>query len=154
MVLISNALLILPTATVSTVTELRQTALTSVMVQWTPPPGAVVTGFTVRYRITMSGNGSDGAMPVSQDSTNTEISGLVTGGTYIFTVEASASNMLPGVSEEMSITLGEWCQLVHSRHSYFSPSMQVQTLLKVWWLLQNHPQSQCPGGQWRMLTDT
>ena len=66
-----------------------------------------MTEYTVRYRFS-SGNGGVGSMTVSQDSTNTDISGLTIGETYTFTVETTASNMLPGVSEAMSITLGKW----------------------------------------------
>ena len=87
-----------------------QTALTTVVVTWTPLPEAMVTGYTVRYRLA-SGNGGDGTMTVSQGSTSTPINGLTNGETYTFSIEATASNMLPGVSEEMTITLGEWLQL-------------------------------------------
>ena len=66
-----------------------------------------MTGYTVRYRFS-SGNGGVGSMTVSQDSTNTDISGLTVGETHTFTVQTTASNMLPGESDEMSITLGEW----------------------------------------------
>ena len=96
----------------ATITELRQTALTSVTVQWTAPPGALVTGYIVRYHFA-SGNGT---MTVSQDSTNTKISGLTIGETYTFTVETTASNMLPGESAEVPITVGEYMvnQLVNN----------------------------------------
>ena len=47
-------------------------------------------------------------MTVSQDSTNTDISGLTVGETYTFTVQTTASSMLPGESEGVSITVGEW----------------------------------------------
>ena len=66
-----------------------------------------MTGYTVRYRFS-SGNGGDGSMTVSRDSTNTEISGLTVGGTYTFAVQTTASNMLPGESAGVSITVGEW----------------------------------------------
>ena len=66
-----------------------------------------MTGYTVRYRFT-SGNGGDGSMTVSQDSSNTDISGLTVGETYTFTVQTTASNMLPGESAGVSITVGEW----------------------------------------------
>ena len=81
--------------------------MNSVIVQWAVPPGALVTGYTVRYRFS-SGNGGVGSMTVSQDSTNTDISGLTIGEAYTFTVQTTASNMLPGESEGVSITLGEW----------------------------------------------
>ena len=87
-----------------------QTAPTTVVVTWTPPPEAMVTEYTVLYRLA-SGNGGDGTMAVSQGSTSTPINGLTNGETYTFSIEATASNMLPGVSEEMTITLGEWLQL-------------------------------------------
>ena len=64
-----------------------------------------MTGYTVRYT---SGNGGAGTMTVSQDSTNTDISGLTVGETYTFTVQTTASNMLPGESAGVPITLGEW----------------------------------------------
>ena len=44
-------------------------------------------------------------------STTRVISGLTNGETYTFSVEVITSNRLPGVSEEMTITLGEWLQL-------------------------------------------
>ena len=66
-----------------------------------------MTEYTVRYRFS-SGNGGDGSMTVSQDSTNTDFSGLTIGETYTFTVQTTASNMLPGESDEMPITLGRW----------------------------------------------
>ena len=81
--------------------------MNSVTVWWTAPPGALVTEYTVRYRFS-SGNGGDGSMTVSQDSTNTDISGLTVGETYIFTVQTTASNMLPGESAGVPITVGEW----------------------------------------------
>ena len=40
-----------------------------------------MTEYTVRYRFS-SGNGGDRSMTVSQDSTNTDISGLTIGETY------------------------------------------------------------------------
>ena len=94
------------TATVSAITQLIQTALTTVVVTWTPPPEALVTEYTVRYRLA-SGNGSDGNITVSQGSAITDINDLTNGETYTFSIEATASNMLPGVSDEMTITLGE-----------------------------------------------
>ena len=44
-------------------------------------------------------------------STTRVISGLTNGRTYTFSVEVITSNMLLGVSEEITITLGEWLQL-------------------------------------------
>ena len=73
---------------------------------WTPPSQAMVTGYVVHYRLA-SGSGGDETEPVDQDSTSTEITGLTQGQTYIFSVAATASNQLPGESEEMTITLGE-----------------------------------------------
>ena len=95
-----------------------QTALTTVVVMWTPPPEAAVNGYTVRYRLA-SGNGGDGTMTVSQGSTSTPINDLTNGKTYTFSIAAIASNMLPGISEEMNITLGEWLYTtaVYSYHS-------------------------------------
>ena len=83
-----------------------QTALTTVVVMWTPPPEAAVNGYTVRYRL-------------SSGSTSTPINDLTNGETYTFSIAAIASNMLPGVSEEMNITLGEWLYTtaVYSYHS-------------------------------------
>ena len=127
--------------------------MNSVMIRWTAPPGALVTGYIVRYRLA-SGNGGDGIMTVSQDSTNTETNGLTVGETYTFTVETTATNMLPGVSVGVSITVGEW----HINYSPFISSLSLslqgnQSLLGAWWLLQNHLQSQYLGEQWSMLTD-
>ena len=67
-------------------------------------------GYAVHYRLA-SGSGGDETESVDQDSTSTEITGLTQGETYIFSVAANASNQLPGESEEMTITLGEWLQL-------------------------------------------
>ena len=92
--------------------------MNSVMIRWTAPPGALVTGYIVRYRLA-SGNGGDGTMTVSQDSTNTETNYLTVGETYTFTVETTASNMLPGVSVGVSITVGEW----HINYSSFISSL-------------------------------
>ena len=63
-----------------------------------------MTRYVVRYRLA-SGSGGDETEP--QDSTSAEITGLTQGETYIFSVAATASNQLPGESEEMTITLGE-----------------------------------------------
>ena len=65
-----------------------------------------MTGYVVHYRLA-SGSGGDETEPVDQDSTSTQITGLTQGETYIFSVAATASNQLPGESEEMTITLGE-----------------------------------------------
>ena len=73
---------------------------------WTPPSDATMTRYVVRYRLA-SGSGGDETEPVDRDSTSTEITGLTQGETYIFSVAATASNQLPGESEEMTITLGE-----------------------------------------------
>ena len=109
-----------------------QTALTTVVVTWTPPSGATVNGYTVRYRLA-SGNGGDGTKTVSQGSTSTPINDLTHRETYTFSIEATASNMLPGVSEEMTITLGEWLQLQFTLTiPFLSLSLtQLPTLLKV-----------------------
>ena len=100
------SLLHYPTAAVSTITKLIQSALTTVVVTWTPPPEALFTQYTVRYRLA-SGNGSDGNITVSQGPPISAINDLTNGETYTFTIEATAGNMLPGVSAEMNITLGE-----------------------------------------------
>ena len=73
---------------------------------WTHPLQAMVTGYVVHYHLT-SGSGGDETEPVDQDSTSTQITDLTQGQTYAFSVTAAASNQLPGVSEEMTITLGE-----------------------------------------------
>ena len=77
---------------------------------WTPPSDAMVTRYVVHYHLA-SGSGGDETEPVDQDSTSTEITGLTQGETYIFSVAATASNQLPGESEEMTITLGEFLTL-------------------------------------------
>ena len=74
---------------------------------WTHPSDAMVTGYVVHYRLT-SGSGGDETEPVDQDSISTQITGLTQGETYIFSIAATATNQLPGGSEEMTITLGEW----------------------------------------------
>ena len=71
---------------------------------WTSPLEAMVTGYVVHYHLA-SGSGGDETEP--EDSTSTQITGLTQGETYIFSVAATASNQLPGESEEMTITLGE-----------------------------------------------
>ena len=74
---------------------------------WTPPSQAMVTGYVVHYRLT-SGSGGDETEPIHQDSTSIQLTSLTQGQAYIFSVAASASNQLPGESEEMIIALGEW----------------------------------------------
>ena len=66
-------------------------------------------------------------------STTRDISGLTNGETYTFSVEVITSNMLPGVSEEMTITLGEWLQLQFTLTiPFLSLSLtQLLTLLKM-----------------------
>ena len=44
-------------------------------------------------------------------STSRDITGFTNGETYIFSVEVITSNQLPGESEEMTITLGEWFEV-------------------------------------------
>ena len=73
---------------------------------WTHPLEARVTEYVVNYRLT-SRSGGDETEPVDQDTTSTEITDLTQGQTYTFSVTAAASNQLPGVSKEMTITLGE-----------------------------------------------
>ena len=74
-----------------------------------------MTRYVVHYRLA-SGSGGDETEPVDQDSTSIEITSLTQGETYIFSVASTATNQLPGESEEMTITLGEWLQLVYSHH--------------------------------------
>ena len=74
---------------------------------WTLPSDAMVTGYVVHYCLT-SGSGGDETEPIDQDSISTQITGLTQGETYIFSIAATATNQLPGGSEEMTITLGEW----------------------------------------------
>ena len=59
-------------------------------------------------------------------STNTDITGLTNGETYNFSVAATAGvHILPGVSEERGITLGELInvmRLLLSNHSFYHSS--------------------------------
>lgn len=82
---------------------LEQTSLTSVRLEWGQSVGgAPVTVYGVHY--------SDGVSPrikvVLPPTTSADITGLTTGSTYTFSVEAG-SEELSAESEEAAITLGE-----------------------------------------------
>ena len=87
---------------------------------WTASSASSVIRYRVHYRLS---GGSDTVTDV-MSSTSRDITGLTQGETYVFSVEVITSNQLPGESEEMTITLGEWLQLVHSHHS-LSPSLST-----------------------------
>ena len=94
-------------ATAPTLDSLVHIAPTAVRVTWSPPSETSITGYRVRYSL----SGGSVTMTDIMSSTTRDISGLTNGETYTFSVEVITSNMLPGVSEEMTITLGEWLQL-------------------------------------------
>ena len=91
-----------------TITSLQQTAPTAVKLTWCRLSELSVTGYIVHYGL--AGGGGDGRMDVDSGPATTEISGLTNGQTYTFSVEviSDSPNILPGVSEEMDIRLGEW----------------------------------------------
>ena len=137
-----------------TVTAIEQTGLTSVRVSWTPIPDPSVTGYTVHYLLA-GGHGGNGTQTVTADTTNTEITGLINGGTYIFSVATvvNSPNILPGIAENI-FTLGMTVMIVDEVHTHSlkflihsSTCSQLQILLMVWQLLQSQPQSECPGRQ-------
>ena len=101
-----------------TLDTIVQTAPTSVRVTWTAPPG--VTG--TRYRVHFYTSGGSETMTSIYNSTMREISGLMFGRTYIFSVEAIASNRLPSMSEERIITLGELSCSLPLTLLFFPPS--------------------------------
>ena len=72
------------------------------------------------YRVLYSSPGESQTLTDVINSTSRDITGLTNGKTYTFSVEVITSNKLPGLSEVMTITMGEWLQLVHYNH--FSPS--------------------------------
>ena len=100
------------TVAAPTITSIRQTAPDTVTVSWDRPTllsVGEVTGYRVHYRL--SGESQTQIRPADPPtSTSITISGLMNGATYVFTVEATSNSttILPGVSNEMSITLGEW----------------------------------------------
>ena len=90
------------------ITSLRQTALTTVQVSWSPIPELPLSGYRVYYSLA-SGNGGTRTKTVAgADITTTEITGLTNGETYNISVEAisNLANVLPGVPEMRVITLG------------------------------------------------
>ena len=100
------------TVAAPTITSIRQTAPDTVTVSWDRPTllsVGEVTGYRVHYRL--SGESQTQTRPADPPtSTSITISGLMNEATYVFTVEVTSSSttILPGVSDEMSITLGEW----------------------------------------------
>ena len=100
------------TVAAPTITSLRQTARNTVTVSWDRPTllsVGEVTEYRVHYRLS-SENQTQTRPANLPTSTSITISGLMNEATYVFTVEVTSSSttILPGVSEAMSITLGEW----------------------------------------------
>jgi hypothetical protein len=87
------------------ITLLEQTAPTTVRVDWTASLTSPLTGYAVRY--SLSGGRENVTAILSSTTTSADITDLSKGRTYTFLVEAVAGNKLPGVSGEMTITLGE-----------------------------------------------
>ena len=97
-----------------TLLQLEQIALTSVRVKWTNTAGgAPVTLYGIHY--------SDGINPrikvVPATMTTTNITGLATGGTYTFSVEAGSEH-LSGESQERTITLCEFAECASCVYYY------------------------------------
>ena len=90
------------------ITSLRQTALTTVQVSWSPIPELPLSGYRVYYSLASGNGGTRYKTVASADITTTEITGLTNGETYNISVEAisNLSNVLPGVPEMRVITLG------------------------------------------------
>ena len=107
------------------ITSLRQTALTTVQVSWSPIPELPLSGYRVYYSLT-SGNGGNGTKTVAgADTSSTEITGLTNGETYIFSVEATSNfpNALPRTVEEKNITLGMILHTHnHNKNPHYSPT--------------------------------
>ena len=83
---------------------MKQTNLTTVRVSWT----ASLTVSVVGYRVHFSLSGGRETITGITTSTSTDITGLTNGETYNFSVAATAGvHILPGVSGERNITLGE-----------------------------------------------
>ena len=76
--------------------------------KWWIRPQLSVTGYVVHYSLA-GGIGSDGNKFISAGSTGADITSLVCGQTYIFSVEviSNSPNILPRVSERWNITLHE-----------------------------------------------
>ena len=72
---------------------------------WTVSLTPSVVGYKIHY--SLSGGSESVTGILSSTSTSTDITGLINGGTYNFSVEIIISNVLPGISEERTITLGE-----------------------------------------------
>ena len=90
------------------INSLEQTNPTTVRVSWTASSASSVTGYRIHYHLS---GGSDTVTDI-MNSTSRDITGLTQGETYIFSVEIiTSNNMLPGESEEMTITLGEWFEI-------------------------------------------
>ena len=106
-----------PIVAARNVTAIEQTGLTSVRVSWTPIPDPSVTGYTVHYLLA-GGHGGNGTQTVTADTTSTEVTGLINGGTYIFSVVTNSTNILPGISEKR-FTLGMITNIVevHTTHT-------------------------------------
>ena len=96
---------------------IEQTGLTSVRVSWIPISELSVIGYTVHYLLA-GGHGGNGTKIVTADTTSTEITGLIYGGTYIFSVVANSTNIFPGASEKL-FTLGMITNIVqvHTSHT-------------------------------------
>ena len=89
------------------ITSLELRAPTTVRIWWIRPQLSV-TGYVVHYSLG-GGIGSDGNKSISAGSTGADITSLVSGQTYIFSVEviSNSPNILPRVSEQWNITLRE-----------------------------------------------
>ena len=85
---------------------------------WTASLSDSVVGYRVHYSIFDGKEKVTGIL--SSTGISTDITGLTNGKTYNFSVEVITSNMLPGISEEMTITLGESIAKYHSLSILFS----------------------------------
>ena len=86
-------------------TSLQQTDPTTVSMSWTASSEASVTGYRVHYSLLSGGESKTGTDII--ETTSRDTTGLSNGNTYTFCVEVITGNKLPGVSEGVSITLGE-----------------------------------------------
>ena len=116
-------------AAAPTINSLEQTNPTTVRASWTASSASSVTGYKVHYRLS---GGSETVTDI-MSSTSRDITGLTQGETYVFLVEVITSNQLPGESEEMTITLGEWFEIiiVHFHHS-LPPSLYSSSRPSYW----------------------
>ena len=79
-----------------------QNGLGSLLVSWTPPSGADVTGYYIYYQY----SGTLYSMTAEADATSATITGLITGVTYSINVVANSTTLPSTVATASDITIG------------------------------------------------